>query len=133
MISHPLLKEWESQLDQAIDELDKMLEKKYKGLYKLHPARRKRGVTANPSHDGLFSINAQFSLGLGSELGKGYVVDIKMVTLEKVSEKKRDEVEEYAYQKLKIILPQHFKGTNLSLAKDGNVLKIHGDLSLGEL
>lgn len=133
MLSHPSLKEWEKKLDQAIDELDHLLEEKYGGQFVLHPARRKQGITSNPSQDGLFSIAAQFSLGLGSDIGKGYVVDIKMVTLQKVSKKKRDEIENYAYRKLKILLAQYFKGINLCLSKEGNILKIHGDLSIGEL
>jgi hypothetical protein len=131
MISHPSLSDWEARLDKAIDELDHILEEKYGGSYKLHPVRRKRGTTIDPTHDGLFSIAAQFSLGIGSELGRGYIVDLKMVTLQDVKDSVRDEIEDFALGKLNEILPNYFATKNLGVVKDGNVIKITGDLSLG--
>ena len=132
MRHHSAIK-WEKQLDKAMHELDHFLEEKYKGQYILHPARPMRGKTTNPSQDGLFSIAANFSLGLGSEFGKGYVVDIKLVTLQNISEDVRDEIERVAMQKLKELLPQYFPETALDISIDGPVLKIHGDLSLGKV
>ena len=83
MRHHAAIK-WEAQLDEAMHELDLFLEEKYRGQYILHPARPIQGKTANPSQDGLFSIAANFSLGFGSEIGKGYIVDIRLVTLQHV-------------------------------------------------
>ncbi len=124
---------WESRLDQAMRELDYFFEEKYNGRYTLHPARPRRGKTANPAHDGLISINANFTLGIGSEIGKGYVVDVKVVTLERVSDGIRDEIKDIAMEKLRQILPKYFPDTKLDISKDGPVLKIYGDLSLGEV
>lgn len=128
---HAAAEEWEKRLDQVMHELDAFLEEKYAGTYFLHPARPVRGRTANPSHDGLFSINANFTLGLGSTIGKGYVVDIRLVTLEHVSAAVRDEIEDVAKQKLVTLIPKYFPDTQLHVKKDGSVLKIYGDLSLG--
>ncbi len=128
---HSAAVKWEEQLDDAMHELDRFLEDKYSGQYVLHPARPQRGKTTNPSQDGLFSIAANFSLGLGSKIGKGYVVDIKLVTLEKVSDDVRNEIEQIALEKLGELLPQYFPGVHLDITKDGSVLKVYGDLSLG--
>ncbi len=124
---------WEKKLDQAMRELDRFFEEKYSGRYTLHPARPPRGKTANPAHDGLVGINANFTLGIGSEIGKGYVVNIKVMTLEKVPDKVRDEIEDIAMEKLRELLPKYFPDVKLDIAKDGPVLKIYGDLSLGEV
>jgi hypothetical protein len=130
MRHHSAIK-WEEQLDKAMRELDHFLEEKFKGQYVLHPARPMRGKTTNPSQDGLFSIAANFSLGLGSQRGKGYVVDIKLVTLQNVSDTVRDEIEDMALEKLDELLPTYFPNVDLDISKDGPVLKIYGDLSLG--
>lgn len=124
---------WEARLDSIMREIDHILEEKYHGDYTLHPARAQRGKTSNPSQDGLFSIAANFSLGLGSEVGKGYIVDIRLVTLQHVPEAVRDEIEDFVQDKLRELLPQEFPESELSVDKDGPVLKIHGDLSLGKV
>ncbi len=128
---HHAAEKWEARLDAVMRELDAFLEEKYAGAYELHPARPKRGKTTNPAQDGLFGITANFSLGLGSSVGKGYVVDIKLVTLQDVPEKVRKHIEKDAMQKLRGLLPKHFPDTHLELVKDGNVVKIYGDLTLG--
>ncbi|MBN1479982.1 hypothetical protein EH223_18800 [candidate division KSB1 bacterium] len=129
---HAAVEEWEKRLDQVMHELDAFLEEQYAGTYVLHPARPLRGRTANPSHDGLFNIAANFTLGLGSKIGKGYVVDIRLVTLEHVSAAVRDEIEDAAMQQLMTLIPKHFPDTHLQVKKDGPVVKIFGDLSLGK-
>lgn len=128
---HHAAEQWELRLDEAMRELDLFLEEKYKGQYILHPARPLQGKTANPSHDGLFGIHANFTLGLGSEIGKGYIVDIRLSTLEHVSDDVRDEIENVARQKLLELLPKYFPNSELNIIKDGPVLKIYGDLRLG--
>ena len=128
---HFAAEQWEARLDAVMHELDVFLEEKYAGAYTLHPARPRRGKTANPAQDGLFGITANFSLGLGSNVGKGYVVDIKLVTLQHVPEDVRDQIEAEAMQKLETLLPKYFPETNLQITMDGNIVKIYGDLKLG--
>lgn len=133
MIQHPALRQWEEKLKDILDALDDVLEETYGNRYDLHPARAKRGRTANKAHDGLFDIVASFTLGTGSRYGRGYVVDVDMATLEHVPEKVRSEIDAFTLKKLGETLPEHFPGKNLQVHKDGKVIKIHGDLSLGEL
>lgn len=130
---HPKLVAWEKKLKQILDKIDIYLEDTYGRKYILHPSRSKRGTTSNKSHDGLFSIGASFTAGYGSEYGRGYVVDVDMVTLENVPESVRKRIDEDVIKMLKRELPTAFPGKNLKIHKDGNVIKIHGDLSLGTL
>ena len=132
-MKHPSLKKWEKNLKMLIDELDDFLEDKYGKKYRLHPARRKRGKTSNKSQDGLFNIVASFSLGAGSEFGRGYVVDVHLATLEEVPEKIIKEIEEVTLNKVREGLKVHFPNKKLKADMDGKVIKIFGDLSLGEV
>ena len=133
MIQHPALDRWEKKLKAVLDELDDTLEEKFGKDYDLHPARPDRGKTANKAHDGLFDIVASFTLGTGSKYGRGYVIDVDMATLDHVPSDAQKKIDDFALKKLRETLPEHFPGTNLNVHKDGNVIKIHGDLSLGEL
>jgi len=133
MIKHPSLVQWEKKLKAVLDALDDLLEEKYGEQFRLHPARPDRGKTSNKAHDGLFDIVASFSMGTGSEHGKGYVVDVHMATLDHVPQNVKAEIEGVSLQYLRKELPGYFPGKNLQISKDGHVIKIHGDLSLGEL
>jgi hypothetical protein len=130
---HTSLEAWENKLKKVLDDLDDFLENKYGEAYDLHPVRTRRGKTSNKAHDGLFDIVASFSLGSGSQYGKGYVVDVHIATLDQVPEKIQREIENISLEKLRSTLPKYFPGKNLKVDKDGNVIKIHGDLSLGTL
>lgn len=130
-MNHPSLAKWENRLRQALDELDDLLEDRYGLRHRLHPARAARGRTSSKSQDGLFSVNANFSLGIGSQHGDGYVLDIDMVTLERIPSELKQEIEDVVLAKLREELPEHFPGRDLRVDRDGHVIKIHGDLSLG--
>lgn len=132
-MKHPNLIEWEKTLKKVIDNLDDVLEDQFGNQYQLHPARPKRGRTANKSHDGLFDITAQFSLGIGSQKGKGYIVDIRLSTLENVPDEIYDKIENVAIRRLRQYLKNHFPEKQLSVEKDGRVIKLFGDLSLGKV
>jgi len=132
-MTHPSLIAWEKKLKAVLDKLDHELEDKYGDRYPLHPARPGRGSTANPAHDGLFDITANFTLGSGSDIGRGYVVDIHMPTLTDIPRKICSEIENHAVHQLRKLLPHHFPGKNLRVDLDGDVIKIHGDLSLGDV
>ena len=132
-MNHPALIKWEIKLKDLVDELDDHLENLYGSKYNLHPTRPTQGETSNKAHDGLFDIVASFSMGLGSELGRGYVIDIHMSTLENVPDTIRDEINTAALEILQKRLPEHFPGKDLKVSKDGNIIKLHGNLNLGEL
>lgn len=128
---HPKVVEWEQRLKQVFDKIDAELETGYGGRYPLHPARAQRGRTANPEHDGLFNLGAAFSAGYGSQHGAGYVVQLRVSTLQSVPANVLEEMEDMVVERLREELPRTFPGRELEVSRDGHVFKIHGDLSLG--
>jgi hypothetical protein len=133
MIEHPTLILWENKLKSILDDLDEVLEDQYGHRYRLHPARPGRGKTSSKSHDGLFDISANFTLGIGSGHGKGYVIDIRMVTLEKVPDEIEDQIEDLAIRHIQKKLKSVYPDRTLTVSRDGHIIKLHGDLSLGEV
>jgi hypothetical protein len=131
-VRHPKTVKWERKLKQVFRRIDHRLEAEYGDRYPLHPARPRKGATANPAHDGLFNIGASFSGGFGSEHGAGYVVNVHMVTLERVDADVREEIEQRVAEELTAELPKAFPDRHLKVSRDGHTFKIHGDLSLGE-
>lgn len=130
-MQHPALHKWEKLLKQLLDEVDDALEDQFGSSWQRHPARPERGSTANKAHDGLFDITANFSLGIGSEIGRGYSIDIHIATLDSISTDLRRTIENTALNIIREKLPEHFPERSLSISRDGSLLKLHGDLSLG--
>ena len=128
---HPKLTTFLDRLKMLFDEVDCYIEDLYGDRYPLHPVRPARGETSNPEADGLFNIGANFTPGFISELGRGYIIDVSIITLEKVCEDERREIYEAATEKVKELLPIHFPERELSVKRDGNHFKIQGDFSLG--
>jgi hypothetical protein len=130
---HPSLIQWEKKLKSVLDEVDILLEDRYGDKFDLHPARRSHGTTSNRSHDGLFDIRGDFTLGLGSEKGRGYIIDIDLKTLENVPKDMVEQIEKDVEIELNHRLPRTFPNKALKVERDGNVIKIIGDLSLGDV
>ncbi|MBN2532998.1 MAG: hypothetical protein JXB88_08905 [Spirochaetales bacterium] len=133
MLNHPETLKWEKKLKKLFDEIDDYLEARYGETYPLHPSRAKWGTTSNKEHDGLFNVGASFTTGLGSDYGPGYVIEVRLVTLSEVSEELREEIATEVVALAQEKLTQYFPGKLLKIARDGNVYKIYGDLSLGKL
>ncbi len=128
-MAHPRRAEWEERLKKVFDEIDDYLEDSYGDLYRLHPARPERDLTSNKAQDGLFNVGATFTPGYGSEYGRGYVVEIRLVTLERVADAVFERVEGEVIHLLRESLPQYFPQKELYVKKDGSAIKIYGDLS----
>jgi len=128
---HPKMEEFDERMKKLFDEVDDFIEDKYGGSYSLNPLRPARGETTNPEADGLFNIGAIFTPGYGSELGRGYLIDVSMSTLEKVDDAMRREIYEAAANKVRELLPIHFPERELTVKRDKNRFKIQGDFSLG--
>lgn len=128
---HPHLIEMEKRLKSLFDEVDDRLEDLYGREYTLHPARPGRGTTSNREQDGLFNVGADFTPGFGSRLGRGYVIDVEMKTLENVPDAKREEILAETVNMVRKRLPHYFPNRVLRIDRDGRTFKIYGDLSLG--
>ena len=122
--------EWEQRLKAAFDEIDVELEHDYGDRFSLHPSRSPEGRTSNPESDGLFNVGASYSAGFGSALGAGYVVSIRLSTLESVPSELKIELRERVQEMLRERLPYVFPGKSLEVALEGHHLRIVGDLSL---
>ena len=130
---HPKMTAFDDRLKELFDEVDSYIEELYGNTYPLHPVRPGRGETTNPEADGLFNIGANFTPGYRSELGRGYLIDISMSTLEKVDDDVRRKIYEAAADKVKELLGIYFPERGLTVRRDGNHFKIQGDFSLGEI
>lgn len=130
-MSHPRVSEFNKRLKHVFDRVDDYLEEKYGAEYPLHPSRPHRGVTSNKAQDGLFNVGASFTAGYGSKLGRGYVVDVDMVTLAHIPSDVRRRIEADAIARVEEYLQEEFPDRELHVSKDRNTFKIHGDLSLG--
>jgi hypothetical protein len=132
-VSNPNQEKFDHTLRQLCNELDGYLEDKFGHLYPLHPNRLRRGKAGNVSYDGLFSTGTKFTLGYGSSSGKGYLVDVEIVTLERVSKEDREMINSLAAQFLSEKLPIFFPSRTLKVIQEEKVFKIIGDFSLGTL
>lgn len=128
---HPAVLQWEADLKQAFDAIDRELEERYGDQYPLHPNRPARGATANPEDDGLFNVGASFTPGYGSQHGRGYVINVRMSTLARVPAGMQDRIEDEVAVLLRERLPALFPGRDLRVERDGHAFKITGDLSVG--
>ena len=131
MSSHPKQVVLESTMRAMCNELDDLLEETFGTAYPRHPNRPARGKAASVAYDGLFSTGTQFTLGYGSDHGRGYIVSVEMRTLSKVREEDEKAVEEATVAIINDLLPQYFPEREITLEKDGKVYKLVGDFSLG--
>lgn len=132
-MQHHASRKIEVDLRHLFGEVDAYLEDRFGDRHILHPARARRGTTSHYAQDGLFDVGASFSAGYGSRLGRGYVIDVRMVTLESIPEAEREEVMDTAVEKIRELLPRYFPRRDLAVSRDRQVFKIHGDLSLGRI
>ncbi|MCL2139489.1 MAG: hypothetical protein FWH41_08175 [Treponema sp.] len=127
------MNEFDDRMKELFDEVDHFIEDLYGGRYALHPMRPARGETSNPEADGLFNIGVNFSAGNRSELGRGYIIDVSMSTLENVEKEVRLEIYLAVAEKVQQLLPRYFPERNLAVRQEGNIFKIQGDFILGEI
>ena len=127
---HIKAKKWERRLKAVFDELDAELEARYGDRFEPHPARSPEGATSNPEMDGLFNVGASYSAGFGSKLGPGYVVDIRLSTLQRIPKELKLELRDTVQALLAEKLPAAFPGKQLHVDQERSHLRIHGDLSL---
>lgn len=132
-MQHSSLRHFERRLRDLFDEIDEHLENIYGSRYQLHPSRAPRGATSRSTSDGLFNVGATFTPGYGSNYGRGYVVQVDMVTLDRVPASVREEIEQEVADMVEERLESYFPDRELTVDRDRNSYKIHGDLRLGEI
>jgi hypothetical protein len=85
MYTHPKLVEFNRRMEKLFHEVDEAIEDRWGQSFSLHPNRPLRGQTENPEMDGLFEIAPDFTPGIGSEWGRGYIVSFRVATLDRVT------------------------------------------------
>ncbi len=128
---HPKTNEWDDRMSELFDRVDRVLEDRYDGRWKLRRNRPARGTTSNPEMDGLFNVGVFFTPGFGSRHGRGYLVEIVIAAEDQVATEDRAAIENQVRDMVAAFLPDAFPGRDLSVERDGTMLKIHGDLGLG--
>jgi hypothetical protein len=131
MYIHPKLVAFTNTLEALFHEVDNELEDRWGDRFPIHPNRPLRGVTGNPEMDGLFEVAPDFTVGLGSEQGRGYIVSVRVATLEKVPPEEFEALMEAAAALIREKLPHRFPDRRLEVVRDGKRFKITGDFSLG--
>jgi len=125
---------FDETMKSLFDEVDHHIEDHYGHLYDLHPVRPARGATANPEADGLFNVGVNFTPGFGSKLGRGYIIEVKMATLDKVCEEDRRIIYEATAAKVRELLPVYFPDRDLGVEWcDIQRFKILGNFTLGKI
>jgi hypothetical protein len=132
MYIHPKLVAFTDSLEKLFHEVDEALEEHWEQSFSLHPNRPGKGEARNPEMDGLFEIAPDFTAGIGSERGRGYIISLRVATLERVTPEQFEFLMEEAAVLVKKKLPRYFPGRNLEVVRDGKRFKIVGDFSLGE-
>ncbi len=130
-MQHPKAASWDRQLKALFDEVAGLLEDRPGGRWRLRRNRPRRGETSHPESDCLFNLGALFTPGFGSELGRGYLVDIVLAAGEDIPAGEREAIEEEALGLIRALLPAYFPGRELTVARDGSRYKIVGDFGLG--
>ncbi|MDR0629489.1 MAG: hypothetical protein LBG24_07640 [Treponema sp.] len=133
MSMHPKLKVFTDTLEALFHKVDEVLESRWGDCFPLHPNRPKRNETANPEMDGLFEIAPDFTLGIGSRQGRGYLVSCRVATLERVPPEQFETFMDAAAGIIRDKLPIYFPDRQLDVIRDGKGYKIIGDFSLGDL
>lgn len=128
---NPKLVKWEEPLFKILRSVDNQLESEFGDLYPHHPARPAHGATANPQNDGLLRVSANFTAGYGSDLGRGYTLNMEFVTLEPVADEHTEAMESRALELIQAGLDRIMPERRLKVKRDGKLWKIVGDLSLG--
>jgi hypothetical protein len=133
MYEHPKLTAFTNTLDKLFGEVDEFLEDQWGDSFTRHPNRPQRGATENPEMDGLFEIIPDFTPGIGSEQGRGYLISFRTATLEFIPPEQFEFLMQEVAALIASKLPLFFPGRELKVVRDGRRFKIVGDFSLGEV
>jgi len=121
------LEEQFAQLERGIDE---HLEDMFGQRLALHPSRMPRGSGSNPINDGLFSATIIFSMGYGTQYGRGYIVNIGVSTLDYVDPELKDQIMNEAFHFVSAHCTDYLPDRSIKVVRDQGMIKLIGDFSL---
>ena len=122
------LDDWERALRRVLDRVDDALEDRFGGAYALSHNRPPRGATANKLYDGLFAVQAKFSLGFGRREGPGYSIEVRTVTFDEIPAEVQEEIRGVVGATLRQEIPGAFPDREIQVSEVGRDFLIHGDL-----
>lgn len=122
------LEKWEARLSVALRNVDHALEEKYGKDFTRRPGRPACGVTSNSKYDGIFSLDAKFSLGYATGDGPGYTVDMRVIAEENVPGElfsaMLDDAADMLDGELKAVFPENV----LFVKRVKGIIRITGDM-----
>lgn len=124
------LEKWELRLRHALDEVDVQLESEFSGRIALSPRRPPAGTTGSRKYDGLFAVNAMFSMGLATGNEPGYVIEVRVMSASPLDKTLREEVLVRAGELLPDAIGSAFPGKELSVERQKDRFRLTGDLTL---
>lgn len=124
------LEQWEKTLREALDGVDVQLEQLYADKLIRRAGRPASGETSSRKYDGLFALNAMFSLGVNTGDGPGYVIDIRTATAGSVSPEMREAIMVDAAALLLPAIAAAFPGRELQVTRFGDRFRLTGDMDL---
>ena len=128
---HHQVEAFESRLSQLLADVDCELERRHPDTFPKRGSRPDAGTTCHPQYDGLYSLTAAFSAGIGSVHGPGYTVTLRIATPGSPAPEAQSRLLEEARGLIAERLRSYFPNHRLTLAREpGGTLKIIGDLGV---
>ncbi|MCR5732214.1 MAG: hypothetical protein K6G51_04685 [Sphaerochaetaceae bacterium] len=110
--------------------IDNHLEDMFSEEINIHPSRMKRGVGANPIHDGIFSVTIIFSMGYGTKYGRGYIINLSISTLDNISYELKQRIEEETFDFVSRHVNEYIPNRNIECVRDAGLIKLIGNFTL---
>ncbi|MDR1073580.1 MAG: hypothetical protein LBL45_07890 [Treponema sp.] len=133
MYVHPTLRAFTTAFENLLNEVDDEMEDKYAGMFPLRPNGPAPGTTACPSMDGLFEIAPDFTPGIRSKHGRGYLIPCRVATLANTPDGWFEAFLDEAAECVREKSPAYFPDRELSVVRGGNRYKIIGNFSQEEV
>jgi len=126
------LERWERRLRRVLARVDAALEEAYGGLFHRRPNRPPAGSTSDPRYDGVFDVDAVFSLGIGLEGGPGYTVDLRVASFDRAPPETEERILQDVERMLEEELRREFPKSDLRVVRSGRTLRVVGDLGFND-
>ncbi len=126
----PRQEKLEEQFAELEKGIDGHLEDMFGDRLSLHPSRMPRGKGSNPIYDGLFSATIVFSMGYGTQYGRGYIVNVGVSTLDMIDPELKDQIMNEAFHYTSEHYMDYLPDRKIQVVRDMGLIKLIGDFSL---